>query len=124
MNVAQVNAGFGRHAMLLSAHQRVETLKWNWLASPFLILSLATSKISISWFLVRVLQNTHARLRRSFLYFLIILITVIAVPAAGYSLGQCQPVQKLWNKNVSGSCYDPEIFVNVGYTHGGMNESH
>lgn len=119
MNVVQVDAGFGRHMALLSAHQRMEALKWNWLASPFLVLSLATSKISICLFLLRVLKKTHAKLKRQCLYLIIGSICVLSVPAAGYCLGQCQPVEKLWDKKVAGFCQDPDIFVKVGYAYGG-----
>lgn len=119
MNVVQVNAGFGRHMALLSVHQRMEALKWNWLASPFLVLSLATSKVSICLFLLRVLKKTHAKRRKYFLYLIIGSIVGLSVPAAGYCLGQCQPVEKLWNKKVPGFCHDHDIFVKVGYTYGG-----
>ena len=98
----------------------IEALKWNYLATPLLVFSLAASKISICLFLLRALAQTRVRFKRSFPYGIIILLTAIAVPSAGYALGQCQPVRKLWNPATPGQCKNPEIFVRLGYANGGQ----
>ncbi|MCJ1366388.1 hypothetical protein MMC16_005516 [Acarospora aff. strigata] len=91
-NVPEVLAGYGQHLYYLSQHQLVEAVKWNYLATPLLVFSLAASKISICLLLLRVLERIQARFKRPFLYAIIAILTIIAVPSAGYSLGQCQPV--------------------------------
>lgn len=70
----------------LSHHHLSEALKWNYLVNPLLVFSLAASKISICLLLLRVLY---------FPYAVIAILTIIAVPSAGYCLGQCQPVSEL-----------------------------
>ena len=117
-NVPEVIAGYGQHIYYLSDHQLSEALKWNWNATPLLVLSLAASKVSICLFLLRVLKQTRAKLNRYFPYTVIAILTILAVPCAGYSLGQCQPVSKLWNPNILGHCIDPRIYVKFGYANG------
>lgn len=102
----------------LSDHQVTEVLKWNFLATPLLVFSLAASKISICLLLLRVLKQTRGKLKRYFPYAIIAILTIIAAPSAGYSLGQCHPVSKLWNPTSPGHCYDPRIYVKLGYANG------
>ncbi|KAL2058661.1 hypothetical protein ABVK25_001391 [Lepraria finkii] len=120
-NIPEVLAGYGQHLYYLSDGDIIESLKWNYLATPLLIFSLAASKISICVFLLRVLDRTRAKFKRSFPYGIIALLTVIAIPSAGYSLGQCQPVRKLWNPLTPGHCQDPSNFVRLGYANGAIN---
>jgi len=70
--------------------------------------------------LLRVLDQTRTKFKRSFPYGIIALLTVIAIPSAGYALGQCQPVRKLWKPLTPGHCQDPGIFVKLGYANGGQ----
>lgn len=120
-NVPKVIAGYGQHLSHLSDRQVSEVLKWNYLATPLLVFSLATSKISICLFLLRVLDQARVKFKRSFLYAITLLLTLIAVPSAGYALGQCQPVRKLWDPTTHGRCQDPRIFLKVGYANGGWD---
>ena len=90
--------------------------KWTYLATPLLFFSLAPSKISICLLLLRVLKQTY--LNRYFPYVIIALLTIIAVPTAGYSLGQCQPVSKWWNSTTPGHCQDPRIYIKMAYANG------
>ncbi|MCJ1347138.1 hypothetical protein MMC31_005359 [Peltigera leucophlebia] len=120
-NVPEVIAGYGQHLSHLSDHQVIEVLKWNYLATPLLVFSLATSKISICLFLFRVLDQARVKFKRSFLYAIMLLLTLISVPSAGYALGQCQPVRKLWDPTTPGRCQDPRIFLNLGYANGAVN---
>ena len=85
-NVPEVIAGYGQHLIYLSPGDIIEALKWNFLATPLLVFSLAASKISICLFLLRALAQTRVRFKRSFPYGIIILLTAIAIPSAGYAL--------------------------------------
>lgn len=120
-NIPEVIAGYGQHIHHLSLHQLSEALKWNYLATPLLVFSLAASKISICLLLLRVLKQTQAHWSRYFPYAVIAILTIISVPSAGYSLGQCQPVSKLWNPTAPGNCKNPQIFVRLGYANGAIN---
>lgn len=120
-NVPEVLSGYGQHLYYLSEEAIIQSLKWNYLATPLLVFSLSFSKISICLFLVRLLDRTNIRFRISFPYFLIALSLANAILSAGYALGQCQPVRKLWNHAIPGHCQDPKIYVNIGYTNGAIN---
>ena len=113
-------AGYGRHLIYLLPGDVIEALKWNFLATALLVFSLAASKISICLFLLRVLAQTHVRFKRSFPHGIIILLTTIAIPSAGYALGQCQPVREFWNPATPGQCKNSEFFVRLGYANGGQ----
>ena len=118
-NIPEVQAGFGQHIYYLSEGDIVEALKWNYLATPLLVFSLAASKVSICLLLIRVLHRSKTKFKRSFPISMMILLTIVAVPSAGYSPGQCQPVRKLWNPSTPGHCQDFRIFVKFGYANGG-----
>ena len=118
-NIPEVAAGYGKHMQYLTMEEIFEALKWNYLATPLLVFSIAASKTSICLFLLRVLERTRVKFKRVFCYGMIGLLTIIAIPSAGYALGQCQPVSKLWDPNTPGRCQDPKIFVNLGYANGG-----
>ncbi|KAL9589098.1 MAG: hypothetical protein Q9203_002111 [Teloschistes exilis] len=87
-NIPEVQAGYGRHQATLSEIALIESLKWNYLATPLLVLSIAASKISICLMLLRILEKTKAIFRRSLPYGMMVLLTANATSAAGYALGQ------------------------------------
>lgn len=115
----EVLVGYGQHLYYLSDGDIIEALKWNYLATPLLVFSLAASKISICLLLIRVLEKTNDKFKRWFPYAVIVILVAVAVPSAAYTLGQCQPVRKLWNPATPGHCQDPSIFVKFGYANGG-----
>ena len=96
-------------------------MKWYYSGRPLLIFSLSFSKISICLFLLRVLDKTHIKFRRAFLYFLIFLALVNAVISAACVLDRCRPVRKSWNPKVPGHCKDPKIFWRFAYVNGALN---
>lgn len=104
----------------LSEGEIIKSLKWNYLAIPLLVFSLAASKISICLMLLRILHKTNTKFKRSFLYGTIVLLTIIAIPTAAYALGRCQPVKKLWNFSTPGHCQHLKIYRKLSYVHGGQ----
>ena len=122
-NVAEVLVGYGQHLYYLSDDDIIEAHKWRYLGTPLLVFSLAASKISICLLLLRILGKTWDRFKRWFPIAVIVILVAIAVLAAGYTLGQCQPVKKLWNPSTPGHCQDPNSFLKIGYAHGGQQLS-
>lgn len=113
-------AGFGRHAYYLSYPQLTRAKKYNLLGEVFCILSLTFGKTSICLFLLRILEQSHGKQRKVFLYFTIGLVVVTAAISLGQLLGQCFPVSKQWNPMIPGHCADPVIFMEICYFNGGM----
>lgn len=104
----------------LSDDNLIEALKWYYLVIPPLVISLGASKISICLLLLRILDRTRNKFKRYFPYGIIVISVAVAVPSAGYTLGQCQPLKKLWNPSTPGHCQDPSKYVKFGYANGGQ----
>ena len=119
-NVTSVIAGFGRHEYYLPYSQLTRALKYVLLGEVFCILSLSFGKISICLFLLRILEQSHGKKKKIFLYFTIGLLVVTAAISLGQLLGQCNPVSKQWNPIIPGHCADPVIFTKISYFNGGM----
>ncbi|KAI9925416.1 hypothetical protein MW887_005797 [Aspergillus wentii] len=108
-----VNAGLGQHIDTIPEAHRIIALKWAWV---FQLLAIATScfgKLAIVMFLVQI-RGRHER-KPWFLLILGWLILVFNVTVFGTILGQCHPVQKLWDDSLPGSC-DPGRKNNQNYS--------
>ena len=123
MIVVGLLAGYGQHQYYLSDGDIIEIRKLRFLSVPPVVCSLAASKISICLLLLRILGKTWDRFKRWFLIAVIVIMVAVAVLGAGYTLGQCQPVKKLWNPSTPGHCQDPYTFTKIGYAHGGQHTS-
>ncbi|CAF9907891.1 MAG: hypothetical protein HETSPECPRED_007930 [Heterodermia speciosa] len=119
--VPSVLLGYGQHMYYLSDDNLIEALKWYYLVIPPLVISLGASKISICLLLLRILDRTRNKFKRYFPYGIIVISVAVAVPSAGYTLGQCQPLKKLWNPSTPGHCQDPSKYVKFGYANGVVN---
>ena len=51
---------------------------------------------------------------------MIVFLIVDAISAAGYTLGQCQPVKKLWDDQTPGHCEDLSSYIKFAGAHGGQ----
>ncbi|KAJ5409408.1 uncharacterized protein N7487_003767 [Penicillium crustosum] len=85
-----VNAGMGRHLDDLSNSQIVTALHWSWI------------------------RGRHEK-KPWFLIILGVLIGAINTIVLGTILGQCKPMNKLWDDNVEGRC-NPGRKVNQNYS--------
>jgi len=78
------------------------------------------TKISICFFLLRAfgIKKTW----RWILYSIMIFATITNISSAAIVLAQCQPVQKLWNPLLPGTCWSPHTEVAIGDYNGGKTD--
>lgn len=103
----------GRHKVELSEQQIIAALKWG---SVFQLLAIGASmlgKLAIMAFLIQI-RGRHER-KPWFLIILVTLIAVVNITVMGTILGQCKPMQKLWDSSIPGTCV-PGREVNQSYS--------
>lgn len=108
-----VNAGMGRHLDDLSNSQIVTALHWSWVFQLLAITASMLGKLAILAFLLQI-RGRHEK-KPWFLIILGVLIGAINTTALGTILGQCKPMNKLWDDSVEGTC-NPGRKVNQNYS--------
>ncbi|KAF1952275.1 hypothetical protein CC80DRAFT_572923 [Byssothecium circinans] len=112
-----VSMGFGLHLQFLLKTDPVAALKLAPSSYALTILSLWTfvfPKVPVVMLLVRLFTTTSKRLGRilwcmlAFLFFWDMIMTVISVV-------KCDPVKKNWQPKSPGKCWDPRIYLYMGY---------
>ncbi|KAF1842234.1 uncharacterized protein K460DRAFT_358873 [Cucurbitaria berberidis CBS 394.84] len=112
-----VALGFGRHTAAIAAEYGVErlfkTAKFQMLGYPFNIGAFSFPNISIA---ILVCQLLEPNPRRTFiLYGMAILQVIFAVITMTLAFSQCRPTQKLWEKTLPGSCWNPNVLNYFSY---------
>lgn len=108
-----VRAGMGNHAADLSDESLVVALKWGWAFQLLAIGASMLGKLAILAFLMQV-RGRHAS-KPWLLIILGVLIFAINITVMGTILGQCSPMEKLWNDALPGTC-DPGRKMNQNYS--------
>ncbi|KAJ5332775.1 hypothetical protein MYU51_009099 [Penicillium brevicompactum] len=108
-----VNAGMGQHISALSDDGIVLALKWSWVFQLLAIAASMLGKLAILAFLVQI-RGRHEK-KPWLLIVLGVLIGAINIAVLGTILGQCQPMHKLWDDSVEGTC-DPGRKINQNYS--------
>lgn len=126
LDVFQVRWGWGRHTYYLlqtpeSRAKLVEASKLSYMNEINTIIGLLFIKASIGLLLLRIFGTK--KFWRWVIYSIVAFVFVTTVISVAMVLSQCRPLDKLWNRTRSGSCWSPETVVNVGYYNGG-NFSH
>lgn len=97
-------------------------LKYLELSPSLTILSVTFTRISICFFLLRIVaagQRWKARTWKWGLYFIMILNVWAGVPIAIITACQCRPVRKLWNPILPGTCLASSVIIGIGDFYGG-----
>ena len=84
----------------------------------FYILSLTFTKISILFLYVKVL--TYDSLRKAS-YIMLVVVLGYHVIALILVMTACVPLQRYWDRNVSGYCYPDRVWLALFWTNTGMN---
>ena len=108
--VTEVSYGLGQHRADLSIEQYRNFLKYYYLDTAQFFLALATCKISICLFLLRLSQFN--RLRRT-LYGLIAFLIITHLALFFLEIFQCNPVDKVWNLADPGRCMSQQTIMNI-----------
>ncbi|KAL2863369.1 uncharacterized protein BJX67DRAFT_390636 [Aspergillus lucknowensis] len=108
--------GTGRHASDLSDFQGIQSTKFNWLSQGFHVMSTNWGKVSVALFLLRITQRVkhHA----PYIYGGMVLLTIVNSVCVYTIYGQCMPTARLWDPNVDGSCWDPNVQKNYAFFQG------
>ena len=108
--VTEVSYGLGQHRADLSVEQYRNFLKYSYLDTAQFFIALATCKISICLFLLRLSQFN--KLKR-ILYGLIAFLVITHLVLFFLNIFQCNPVDKAWNLGVPGQCFSPQMVMNI-----------
>lgn len=111
--------GLGNHQSALTPSNIVKTNLWSWMAQIVAILSLVVARIAVISFLLALQERTH-RHGRWLLWAVGTLQGVINVVEVVLILKQCDPIQKLWDIHVPGTCDMIQICSQVGYLQGSI----
>lgn len=114
--------GTGRHAIDLSAYQQIQSTKYNWLSQGFHVMSTNWGKVSVALFMLRISQR--AKHHRPAMWTGIAVLTIINAVCVYTIYGQCTPTARLWNSEVDGSCWDPNVQKNYAFFQGCMLRSY
>ncbi|KAI1357429.1 hypothetical protein F5Y08DRAFT_324353 [Xylaria arbuscula] len=105
-----VHEGFGRHLQFLTDAQERSVRKYSQYNILFAVLSLWAIKISICFFILGLIKDTHNR-SKWVLYGLVIVTTIGSVVQIIFWGTQATPLEKLWNPEVPGTYANPETLV-------------
>lgn len=103
----------GRHIDELSHDQIVAALKWGWVFQLLAIAASMLGKLAIMAFLIQI-RGRH-KSKPWLLIVLGVLIAAVNITVMGTILGQCQPMEKLWDNSIEGTCV-PGREVNQNYS--------
>ena len=103
--------------------EAVRVSRLNWIIQPFVIIALATGKISVAFLILRIMGKS--RWRRVFLiYFAMGGSFVFCSVAIILTFAQCRPVEALWNPSLvltgKAKCWPPMRQSNFSVFVGGM----
>jgi len=116
--VTEVSYGLGQHKSDLSEENYRNFLKYYYFDTAQFFVALATCKISICLFLLRLSQfNKLKRVLWSLIVFLIIthLIFFLLIVL------QCHPIHKTWDLGTPGTCFSLHLVANITVAQGGAS---
>lgn len=108
--VTEVSYGLGQHRIDLSVEQYRNFLKYYYLDTAQFFIALATCKISICLFLLRL---SHFNKLKRILYGLILFLILTHLALFFLNVFQCSPVDKVWNLDDPGKCFSEATVMNI-----------
>ncbi|CAH0040409.1 unnamed protein product [Clonostachys rhizophaga] len=111
-----VHFGAGRHLTdILPQVNTKHAIQCWWFCYLWYCLSITAVKISICWFLLRVIVK---RIHLWIIYFVLGLNIVSGVAFFFITLLQCKPVYAFWDREVPGDCLGMDAVIAVTYVYG------
>ena len=99
----------------------MQQIKYDTLATVFVVFASGLSKISICIFILRLLGNAVIKKGKWFLYILAVILSVANLLDVVSLLVQCNPTAKIWNKKLDGTCWPPSTQQGFAYMQGGSS---
>lgn len=116
-----IHYGTGRHVYYLNDYQKVQANKYNWISQGFHVMSTNWGKVSIAFFLLRIVDRAK---RQRYIFFVGMVVLTIVNSVCVYTIyGQCTPTTALWNgvgPGKKGSCWHPNIQRDYAFFQGCM----
>ncbi|KAL7945957.1 putative PTH11-type G-protein coupled receptor protein [Trichoderma barbatum] len=109
------NYGFGKHIASLSVGDRLDALKWFYVAQIFYKLTINLTKMSIVLLYLRIFVQKWFRVS---CYILLGIVTAYAVASTATSIFQCNPIRGAWDKSMKPTCISLTMnwYANAGYS--------
>ena len=103
-----IHYGVGRHNYYVPDDKEVLAEKWLFITQPPFPWSLAFSKMSIAWMLIRIQRDR--RWWTWAMYFLMFVSLGVAIVSNIFQLSACKPLWAVWDhSNPDAVCTDPKI---------------
>lgn len=102
----QVRAGYGRHVYYLSKAQLIETAKWTASSEIHVVIGVCFVKVSVCFFVLRMIAGTNKAIRQIFVGFMITLSFLTVANVLLLCL-QCIPIQGFWDPEIKAHCIKP-----------------
>ena len=121
MITVSVLSGLGNHLDLLFGPQLVKANLWSWVGQIVAVQAIGFGKIAVIAFLLRIQNRAHSMKNTVLvwiLYFIGFSNVVINIDQMILILLQCDPVPKLWNQELPGTCHHIQRTNNVAYFQG------
>lgn len=100
-----------------TVHYLTTALMWDTLGPVVALLSGLCTRLSICLCLLRIFGIK--REWRWGLYTLMVFATVVVIPSIVGLLGQCSPMNKIWDPFVAGNCWPSKLALAIAYFNGG-----
>ncbi|KAH7009008.1 hypothetical protein EDB80DRAFT_683986 [Ilyonectria destructans] len=109
LTTASCQRGIGMHLTDIPTDHLSVAIKLLYIGEFFAILAVAISKTSFAVTLLRLaVRPWHSYV----IWFIIVSLNTVMLLCGIFQFVQCSPTEKLWNLNVSGTCWDPRIQIN------------
>ncbi|OAA59763.1 hypothetical protein SPI_05961 [Niveomyces insectorum RCEF 264] len=115
LTITSTNYGIGLHISFISSGDLVTALRLLYVGRFLAVIALAISKTS---FAVTLLHLAMTGWQRYALWFIIVSLNIVMWFSALSLFIQCNPVYKAWDLSAAGSCWNPQIQVNIGISAG------
>jgi hypothetical protein len=116
--IPEVYCGAGRRRADIPVERAVMGLKINFATQPIYVIAIASIKISLALFLLRIAPSKFYR--RGLLGMIIFLVSYTIVCLLEIFL-QCTNLEILWDPRVVTVCWEPTTLRALSYTAGGIN---
>ncbi|KAL4802465.1 hypothetical protein BDV18DRAFT_163868 [Aspergillus unguis] len=117
-----VHYGLGMHISdIADQNDRTNAAKYTVLAPNFSVISSATGKLAVAFFLLRLLGQSARPWHRWFLYILSALSIAWNTFAVIAIIGFCRPAKKIWEPDTPGSCFPLQLQLFGGISQAAFN---
>ena len=120
---AGISCGIGRHEQFLNQQQGILIVKYILLETIGVVFSTCFAKVSVCIFILRLLKDAVATKRRLFIYSCAGLLSISSIADFLCTLLSCRPTARIWNPEISGSCWAVKVQKDVALVQGGMLSS-